>query len=284
MLDFLAIGHVAKDLTPDGFRLGGAVTYGALTAQRLGLNPAVVTSAGPGVDPSSAMPGIPLHVIPSAGTTTFKNTYHSGRRTQFIRGVGGPIAASDIPESWRSAPLVMLGPLAGEISCELAQSFSRRLGDTPQSPLAPNPIIIASIQGWLRQWDETGRVTPGKWDGREVLPHVDAAILSEDDIEDYSLLETWKNITRVLVFTRGSSGAEIHFDGHWHHVDAFPSSEVDPTGAGDVFAAAYLVRYSETSDVLESARFASCAASFCIQAEGTEGIPMRAQVEARLRG
>jgi hypothetical protein len=83
MPDFLAIGHVAKDLTPGGFRLGGAVTYGALTARKLGLRPAVVTSAGPDVDPSSAMPGIPLHVIPSAETTT---------RT--------PIAAADAPSSF----------------------------------------------------------------------------------------------------------------------------------------------------------------------------------------
>ena len=56
---------------------------------------------------------------------------------------------------------------------------------------------------------------------------------------------------------------------------------MDPTGAGDVFAAAYLVRYRETSDALESARFASCAASFCVEAQGTEGIPTRAQMEER---
>ena len=52
---------------------------------------------------------------------------------------------------------------------------------------------------------------------------------------------------------------------------------------GDVFAAAYLVRYGETADELESARFASCAASFCVQAQGADGIPTRPAVEARLR-
>ena len=36
-------------------------------------------------------------------------------------------------------------------------------------------------------------------------------------------------------------------------------------------------------DPLEAARFASCAASFCVEAVGVAGIPTRRQVEARLR-
>ena len=44
--DFLAIGHVTRDLLPDGsWRLGGTVAFAALTAARLGLRPAIVTSA-----------------------------------------------------------------------------------------------------------------------------------------------------------------------------------------------------------------------------------------------
>lgn len=269
--DFLAIGPVAKDLTPEGFTLGGAVTYGSLTAQRLGLKPAVVTSTGSDVDPSSAVPGVPLHVIPSPDTTTFENSYDGGRRTQYIRGIGGRITPADIPEDWLAAPLVMLGPLAGEVDCQLARAF-------------PNSIVIASMQGWLRQWDGDGRVSPVQWRGDGVLPYVDAAILSIDDIDDHALLDGWKDMTSVLIFTRGADGADLHFDGNWHHVEAFPVLEVDPTGAGDVFAAAYLLRFKETGDPLRSARFASCAASFCVAAPGVEGIPSRAQIEARLAG
>ena len=57
---------------------------------------------------------------------------------------------------------------------------------------------------------------------------------------------------------------------------------VDATGAGDVFAAAYLIRFQESGDPLVAARFASAAASFCVEADGVEGIPTRAQVEDRL--
>jgi 1D-myo-inositol 3-kinase len=267
--DFLAIGHVAKDLTPEGFRLGGAVTYASLTALRMGLRPAVVTSVGPDVDLSHALPGIPVHVLAASDTTTFVNTYVSGKRAQLLKGVGGPISTADVPAEWRSTPLVLLGPLARELSYDLARRF-------------PGSIVVASIQGWLRQWDAEGRVSPARWDGKEVLPYVDAAILSIEDIGDHSLIDSWKEMAAALIVTLGSEGARLHFNGKWRHVEAFPAKEVDPTGAGDVFAAAYLIRYRETKDPLESACFASCAASFCVEAEGTGGIPTRAQVEKRL--
>ena len=45
-VDYLVIGHVAHDLTPEGPRLGGTVAYSALTARALGLRVGVVTAAG----------------------------------------------------------------------------------------------------------------------------------------------------------------------------------------------------------------------------------------------
>ena len=267
--DFLAIGHVAKDISPEGFRLGGTAIYSAFTALKMGLKPAIVTSVGPEIDIQAAMPGVNVHVIPSSETTTFRNTYQHGNRTQLLKGVAGPIAASDVSSQLRSAPLVMLGPLVGEVDFELAQSFA-------------NATVVASIQGWLRQWDDEGRVSPAHWEGAEVLPHVDAAVVSNDDIADRRQLDLWKDMGTVLIVTMGSEGAKIHFNGGWHHIAPFPVREVDPTGAGDVFGAAYLIRYAETLDVLESARFASCAASFCVEAVGVSGIPTRVQVKERL--
>ena len=95
--DLLAIGHVAKDLTADGHVIGGAVAYTALTAQALGLSAVVVTSCGSDVDPYGAIPGIPIHIVPSPYTTTFINTYQDGHRRQILKDVGGKIRGADIP-------------------------------------------------------------------------------------------------------------------------------------------------------------------------------------------
>ena len=58
--------------------------------------------------------------------------------------------------------------------------------------------------------------------------------------------------------------------------------EVDSTGAGDVFAAAFFVRLDETGDPRASAGFASCAAGVSIEGVGVARIPDRGAVEARL--
>lgn len=245
------------------------MVYGAITALRMGLSPAVVTSAGPDVCTSADLSGIRVHNVASARTTTFRNRYHRGKRTQIVESAAGPIGIDDVPVQWRAAPLVLLGPLIGEVEDELARAF-------------PNATVLSSLQGWLRRWDEEGRVGAVRWDGADVLPHVDAAVVSAEDIVAPGQIDRWKDLVPVLLVTEGRHGAWLHFEGAWRRIDAYPVAQIDPTGAGDVFGAAFLIRYSETRDPSESARFASCAASFCVEAEGTDGIPTRAQVEVRL--
>ena len=267
--DFLAIGHVVRDRTPEGYRLGGAVTYAALTALKLGLQPAIATSAAPEPGLRASAMGVAVHTVASSQTTTFRNSYVAGRRSQVVTSIVGPITASDVPVEWRSAPLVLLAPMLDEVSYEIAKLF-------------PDSKIVASIQGWLRRWDSQGRVGPRSWEGKEVMPFVNTAVVSAEDVGEVRLIDRWAEIVPVLIVTEGKEGARLHFRGRWHRIAPFPSQEIDPAGAGDVFAAAYLVRNSEVEDPLEAARFASCAAGLSVEAAGVDGIPTRSQVESRL--
>jgi 1D-myo-inositol 3-kinase len=86
-----------------------------------------------------------------------------------------------------------------------------------------------------------------------------------------------------VVLTRGARGCTVFQQGREpFDSPAFHAHEFDPTGAGDVFTAAFLIRLHETGDVVESARFANCVASFAVEAEGVTGIPTRAMVEERM--
>ena len=76
----------------------------------------------------------------------------------------------------------------------------------------------------------------------------------------------------------------MYQDGIRTQIPPRPAVEVDPTGAGDVFATAFLVRYAETSDPQVAARFANVVASMSVEAPGQAGIPLRATVEAWLQG
>jgi sugar/nucleoside kinase (ribokinase family) len=271
--DFVAIGHVTKDLLPDGgYTIGGTATYASLTAQRLGLEVGVLTSVPPQLDLSGALRGIDVHAIPSEQATTFVNTYHGQQRRQFVHGLASPLQPGDLPDAWKRAPIVLLCPLVGELGLDWLGVFLKSLvGVTPQ--------------GWMRQWDEHGLVRQKVWSEAErILASVDVLVFSEEDVgRDAKLIRDYSHWARIAAVTRGWRGATVFWNGNPQEFPAFRAREVDPTGAGDVFAAAFLVGLRETGDPYLAAPFANCTASFAIEGAGTTTIPAREQVEQRLR-
>jgi sugar/nucleoside kinase (ribokinase family) len=275
--DYLVIGTITKDLLSDGFTIGGTVTYAAITARNLGRRTAIVTSAAVDLVLPDRLSGIHVVRVPSQATTTFRNVYVNGTRQQYISAVCDPIGPEAVPAAWRQVPLVHMGPLAREMDESLVHLF-------------PASNVIATPQGWFRSWDETGRVSLGEWPGAErLLPYLSALVLSDEDIcGDPACIERFAAITRTLVVTKGPRGATVYHVGQSHHFPTRPAREVDPTGAGDVFAAAFLIRLHETAgspggeDPWEAARFANVVGSFSVEGPGTSAIPSRAQVEAYL--
>jgi len=270
---FLAIGHVTKDLLPGGgYTMGGTVTYAALTARNLGVSTAVLTSAPPDLDVSGKLKGIQVHIVPAQCATTFANIYENGKRRQFLHGTATPLAAAHLPPDWKTSPIVLMGPLAGELGLEWLGVF----------PLA---VVGVTPQGWMRQWNGDGTVTAKPWqEAEQILPRVDVLVFSEEDVgRDEALIRRYAGLVRIAVVTRGCGGATVFRDGVGRSFPAFRAQEVDPTGAGDVFAAAFLVRLRETGDAYVAAAFANCTASFAVEGNGTTTIPTRQQVEERLR-
>ena len=266
--DFLVIGHMTKDIVPGGYRVGGTATYAACTAQRLGWRAGILTRAEATLPLPEALAGVTIHRLPSDCTTTYENRYLNGIRQQFVRAVAPPITPADVPPSWQRPAIVLLGPVAGEVAPELARAFPEaRLGVTPQ--------------GWMRQWNGEGRVRPQRWtSAEEVLPWAGALILSEDDTgDDREVLADYVARVPVVVLTTGWRGATLYWEGRALAISPRPAREVDPTGAGDVFAAAFLIRWHETGDPVAAARFANIVASFSVEGPGLSAIPTRAQVE-----
>jgi len=270
--DFLVIGHVTKDLQEDGYTIGGTVTFASLTARNLGQRTAVVTRASPDLELNPLYQGIEVLCLPSPVTSTFQNLYSAnGTRTQYLRAVADPIAAEDIPPAWREAKIVLLGPLTNELKESIARIF-------------PHSLIGVTPQGWMRRWDGDGRVFPKHWeDAAEVLDYARVVVFSEDDVQrDEDVIQTYARQAEILVVTMGARGARVYHRGAVRPFPAFETVEVDPTGAGDVFAAAYLIELARSGDPYAAAHFANCVASFVVEKPGTEGIPSLEQVEERL--
>ena len=104
--------------------------------------------------------------------------------------------------------------------------------------------------------------------------------MSEEDIEDREAVEAWSRYIPTVVLTRGRKGSTVWSEGRRVDVPAIASPEVDATGAGDVFATAFTVRYRETDDVGEAARFATAAAALSIRGIGLEAVADRRAIEA----
>lgn len=270
---YLAIGHVARDLTPDGARLGGSVAYAARTAQALGYAPGIVTACADDVD-LLPLAGLALHRLPVPHSTTFENLYGPEGRTQFLRARATPLTPADVPLEWLRAPVVHLAPLAGELDPDLSLAFDGALlGLTPQ--------------GWLRGWDEAGRVHPRDWpEAAVLLPRASAVVLSVEDVRgEWALLERWAKLVQVLAVTEGPRGCTVFVRGQGaRQFTAPPQAEVDPTGAGDIFAAAFFIHLYETSDPWAAAVLANQLASVSVTRVGLAGTPTLEEVGlARLR-
>jgi sugar/nucleoside kinase (ribokinase family) len=266
-VDYLAVGHVAADITPAGLQLGGTVSYSALTARALGLRVGIVTSSG--VDaPLEALDGIPIVNIPAEHSTTFENIKTAAGRRQILHHQAAPILLDHIPQAWRNASIIHLAPIAREVDSSLSEKLSGSLlGVTPQ--------------GWMRAWNEKGQVSACAWKNNDqVLRHAGAVVMSVEDVNrDLELVEEIARHTRILCLTEGEAGAVLHWNGDRRRFRPLAVQEVDGTGAGDIFAAAFFVRLYNTRDPWEAARFATQLAARSVERIGLNGIPTLREIE-----
>jgi sugar/nucleoside kinase (ribokinase family) len=269
-VDYLVIGHVTKDIIPGGYKLGGTASYAAQTARAIGLKVGVVTSCGEDID-LPEIPGIQYAVRQADKSTTFENLQTPTGRVQTLFHTAAPLDLSAVPETWRNTPIVHIAPIAREVDTNLVRAFSHSMvGVTPQ--------------GFLRDWDKNGRVFPTEWpEAAYILEYADAAVLSIEDVQgEEEILEEMLASLRVMVVTEGAAGCRLFWNGDVRRFRPQEKNEVEPTGAGDIFAASFFIRFSQTHDPWEAARFATILAANSVTRVGLLGIPTIDEVHSAL--
>jgi sugar/nucleoside kinase (ribokinase family) len=279
----LVVGAASRDVTADdprGWRLGGAVTYGALTLGRLRFR--VRALVGVDADAASARE---LDLLRAAGVVIALARLESG--PVFDNVLHRFLAASDriplaaLPPHWTAGlDAVLVAPVADEV-------------DEAWADLA-GPILAVGWQGLLRD------LVPGREIAmRPPAPNrlVAAASLVGVSREDFApglapadLLELLAP-GATLAVTDGARGGTLlrNADGGEAALarpyPAIPSDgTVDPTGAGDVFLAAMLgtmVKPALLDGLDDPTTLAAAAASLTIEAPGLLGVPDLADVRRR---
>jgi sugar/nucleoside kinase (ribokinase family) len=261
---YVAIGHVTHDVLADeSYAVGGTVSYAALTAAALGRSAAVLTSAESGFDFSIFKDSVAVQCNCASHTTTFHNLYTNGTRHQRVYSVASPLVPELVPSSWRSAHTVHVGPVMGECDPALVHTFS---SDT---------FIGITAQGWMRERNGTGNVVPRPWQpSDDVLERASAVVFSIDDIQgEWQVAEKLAARTRILAVTMGPRGGVLFVDGTAYPFAALRVTEVDPTGAGDIFAAVFFSKVAAGVAPSLAARYSACVASRSVERRGIAGVP-----------
>lgn len=269
--DFVAIGHVTLDRFGDTARAGGAALYAAVAADRLGLSAGILTSYGDDFPLERVPSRIEVVGVPSSVTTTFEHLDAPGGRAMRVASVAAPLTTSDVPEDWRDASLVLLAPVLDEVDPLLAAAFMEG-------------AVGAAAQGWLRQPGPERHVEPRPWNPPAgLLGSLQALFLSAEDVRGQEpFANEWFQRVPIAVLTAGKAGALLFVNGERYEVRPRAAHEVDATGAGDVFAAAFLMAYRRDGNPWEAAEAAACAAALSVEGEGWSAVPDRAGLGAAL--
>lgn len=291
--EVVVVGAASRDLAPDdarGWRLGGGVSYSALTTARLGLR----TGALVGVDGDAAgaqeldllrEAGVDVRLVPLAHGPVFDNIERPAGRVQHSHDRADPLPVGAVPPAWLDAAGWLLVPVANE------------LGDAWAEVPSEAAIVALGWQGLLREVTLSGPVRRLPPRPNPLVGRADLVGLSRDDVDPDIALATLYGVLRpgaALAVTRGDQGGIVADgpDGDHLRLRHYPAirsvAPVDPTGAGDVFLAALAAariqprlvggKLAQGLDLLLGA----AAASLVLEGPGLHGVPDRAAIRRRM--
>jgi sugar/nucleoside kinase (ribokinase family) len=290
-VEVVHVGSACRDVAPDdprGWRLGGGVTYAALTTARLGLRTAAVVGMDAAAASASELDtlrdaGVDILAVDLPEGPIFHNIETPQGRVQIAKAAGTPVRPVALPESWLRSGAWSLVPVADEVT------------DDWVGHIRPDATVAVAWQGMLR------RLIPGQ--RVERVEPAERAILRRGDVVGMSHLDVDKDTTlgelsrllhpgaRLLVTQGGHGGLLVTTgeDGATETLRYLPTAtenEVDPTGAGDTFLAALLTafvrpRIGGVRSAASALRFAAAAGSLAVEDVGLLGVPNRTEVLVR---
>ncbi len=285
----MVVGNVVEDRTAEGgWTPGGPSLYSARAAQALGAAVTLVTcelvSVGPAPFDRSVLAGIEVIELPrfrGKPMPRYANTYDErGNRTQLLVEQGdvlpaGFVQTGDRPRFREPVDLLIYAPAFHELT-------------QPPAAAVPAALTAISLQGLLR--DVTARLEV--FQHRAPWPQVadwvgvaGFAFFSDEDTGQPDVLARHLANQGMHVFlTRGDRGAALFTPDGEREYPPLPAEPNDPTGAGDCFSTAFLVRFAEAGDVEVATQFALAAGALAVERAGLESIPSRAEIEHRLAG
>lgn len=270
------VGPLTVDLIDGDRRPGGAVSYAARVAHALGERLAILTIGAADSD-RSAFRGHDLALVEDRSLCFEHSGTSSARRLRLIAQPSRPLRASDLPPRWGGVSTLIFAPLLAD-DVDIA-SFDAVRGIERRALLA---------QGLQRCVGREGAVEHLPAPSPLLLPLLTAEtslFLSAEEVRDWdgaALPALVAGCARVVI-TQGAEGATVYRAGDATlHVEVTPAKVVDTTGAGDVFATAFMLALAAGAGDGAAARLASASAAASIERPGAAEISA-SDIESRGR-
>jgi sugar/nucleoside kinase (ribokinase family) len=238
------VGNLSIDRIDGGLpRIGGGPYHAARALRLLSARGEAVARCGDEdrrfLGPRLAALGVPQQLLHGARTTAFTLDYDGDNRRMGVEAIGDTWTPRDARSVDRRVRWLHVAPL-------LRSDFPVET----LAELARGRRLLLDAHGLVRR----PQVGPLELDGDfdpEVLRHVTILKLAEDEAEIVGDVDVPERLV-----TLGSRGAIVYAKGRETFVPARPLAR-DPTGAGDAFAAAYLVSRAAGHAPAASARRAT---------------------------
>jgi sugar/nucleoside kinase (ribokinase family) len=279
-MKFLVIGNITKDTIKtkekEIITFGGSASYSSIAAKKLGCDTFVLSRGNNELDDWIKFLGnlgIKVELENSEKVSHFVNDYTGEERKQFWLSDAGKIDFKDLGKM----DIIHLGSVFNEITLDCVKKARKNA-----------KLLSLDVQGFLRSSNKE-KVIMKFWEERaKFLKYVDLVKINRLESNFVSKKTTYEEMCKeiaelgpkVVEMTLRENGS-IVFSDKIYKIPVYHTNLVDKTGAGDVYAAAFAIRYSKTNDALESGLFASAAASFVVEDFGTKNIANTDLVEKR---
>jgi hypothetical protein len=264
----LAVGQVTHDRYDAAIVPGGCAYFGARTFAALGACTGLVTTVGTDFVCDDGLAGLAVQRRTAGTTTVFLNTYPAdGPRVQWNESAAPPVTPEILASGWRNPDVLFMAPVFGEIEL------------TAWHSAVDARVAGLGLQGFLKRPgdahpDVAGRraVVRRPFDlDRRLLARYDAVFLSAEDIEvfgDDRLLPALRAAVPLVSVTLGDAGSQVFVGEAELRIGVVATTTVDPTGAGDTYAAAFLFALARGDSPLDAARLGAAAASIVVEGQG----------------
>ena len=296
-IDLVVLGHLMEEVIifPDhiiGPMIGGVSAYFSVVASCLGSKVGIVSKVGKEMPKKLLAPichtGVDIQGVSIEGTKSrIAELYYAkdGSKKMKHPYKGKPIVFEDIPINYLQADILYIAPQDWEFDIKEIDKLSQLYKGKMMVELGGYGGTHCSSH---LSTEKSGALL------RKLLPYFHIAKLSIEDCKSLFKEKDERVIAKKLIkcgvdvsiVTLSEKGAIIATPNDIFLIPALTEHPLDCTGAGDAFAAGFLVSYRKNKDLKRAGLFASATAAIMIEREGgmhLSRMPNLLEVEERLK-